>query len=198
MFRFWRAEGERAYTRLRLMDVVRDQTPVRAEYLIRTCGIRVPYGPELEADLKEAGAEENVRTAVREVAPRPVAPTAAPKPEAPKPPPGTFRMGCASSADGPCENNEKPSHDVQIAKGFWMGQTDVTMEAYKRYSRAAGKAMPDEPVFFGRKLNPQWSLDSLPMTMVDWNDSRGYCEWEYAARYACAWCQAPAKFWRLR
>ena len=61
-----RAEGERAYTRLRLMDVVRDQTPVRAEYLIRTCGIRVPYGPELEADLKEAGAEENVRTAVRE------------------------------------------------------------------------------------------------------------------------------------
>lgn len=71
--------------------------------------------------------------------------------------------GCAaaSGSNGPCENKEKPSHDVQISKGFWMGQTEVTMEAYK----------------LGRKLNPQWSLDSLPMTMVDWNDSRGCCEW---------------------
>jgi formylglycine-generating enzyme required for sulfatase activity len=108
-------------------------------------------------------------------------------------PAGTFRMGCASSADEPCRDREKPAHDVRISKGFWMGQTEVTVAAYKRYVQAAGKAMPVEPEIFGRKLNPQWSLESLPMTDVDWNDARDYCkgnglrlpteaEWEYAAR----------------
>jgi formylglycine-generating enzyme required for sulfatase activity len=108
-------------------------------------------------------------------------------------PPGTFRMGCARSADEPCRDHEKSAHDVRISKGFWIGQTEVTVEAYKRFARAAGRAMPAEPEIFGRKLNPQWSLESLPMTDVDWNDARGYCEWnglrlpteaewEYAAR----------------
>ena len=144
-----RPAAERPYTRIRLIDVVRDQTPVRAEYLIRTCGVRIPFTAELENDLKEAGAEEAIIKAVKEFAPKPVVVVATPPP-APKPvitepkpppgpqpgdirtnprdglryayiPPGTFRMGCATAADGPCEDDEKPAHDVQITKGFWMG-----------------------------------------------------------------------------
>ena len=65
-----------------------------------------------------------------------------------------------------------------------MGQTEVTVEAYKRYAWAVGKVMPSEMA---------WSGNAHPMTWVDWNNSRGYCEWaglrlpseaewEYAAR----------------
>ena len=107
-------------------------------------------------------------------------------------PPGTFRMGC-SPGDRACKDNEKPAHDVLISKGFWMGQSHVTVEAYKKYVRSTGKAMPDEPVVLGKKLNLNWSIDLVPMTMVSWSDARNYCEWsglhlpteaqwEYAAR----------------
>jgi len=98
-------------------------------------------------------------------------------------PAGSFRMGCATDADGPCEDAEKPAHVVRISDGFWMGQTEVTVEAYKRHVRGVGKSMP----------SLETNGDSHPMTEVDWNDARRYCgwaglrlpsegEWEYAAR----------------
>jgi uncharacterized caspase-like protein len=43
-------------------------------------------------------------------------------------PPGTFTMGC-SPGDMECDDDEKPAHSVTIAKGFRMGQTDVTQAA---------------------------------------------------------------------
>ena len=46
-------------------------------------------------------------------------------------PPGRFMMGC-SPGDDQCNSDEKPSHPVSISKGFWMGQTEVTQEAYQR------------------------------------------------------------------
>jgi photosystem II stability/assembly factor-like uncharacterized protein len=64
--------AERAYSRVRLLDVVKSQTPVRAEFLIRACGVRIVFNAELENDLREAGAENNVIAAVREIAPKPV------------------------------------------------------------------------------------------------------------------------------
>ena len=40
-------------------------------------------------------------------------------------PPGKFMMGC-SPGDGECSVDEKPSHEVTITRGFWMGKTEVT------------------------------------------------------------------------
>jgi formylglycine-generating enzyme required for sulfatase activity len=92
-------------------------------------------------------------------------------------PPGTFRMGC-SPGDNECFDNEKPAHQVTITKGFWLGETPVTQQAWQRVTGQ----------------NPSnFKGPSLPIETVNWDEAKAYCvaiggrlpteaEWEYAAR----------------
>ena len=93
-------------------------------------------------------------------------------------PPGTFQMGC-SPGDNECYDDEKPSKAVAIAKGFWLGESEVTQTAYQK---VVGKI-------------PARSKGSAhrPVEYVSWNEARAYCaviggrlpteeEWEHAAR----------------
>jgi serine/threonine-protein kinase len=58
-------------------------------------------------------------------------------------PPGSFEMGC-SPGDTQCVYDEKPPHQVTLTKGFWLGQTEVTVGAYKRFAGETGRQMPPE------------------------------------------------------
>ena len=99
-------------------------------------------------------------------------------------PAGRFRFGC-SPGDDRCEDDEVHS-DQEIRHGFWLGQTEVTVRAYKL--QADPSALPPAPPF-----NAGWHDESQPMVNVNREDAAAFCalsglrlpteiEWEYAAR----------------
>jgi formylglycine-generating enzyme required for sulfatase activity len=76
--------------------------------------------------------------------------------------------------------NENPRHRVIISKGFWMGQTEVTVGAYKKYAKTTERKSPKElvlaaPERFRDERYPQ--SDNHPVAFVSWEDAMQYCEW---------------------
>jgi formylglycine-generating enzyme required for sulfatase activity len=93
-------------------------------------------------------------------------------------PPGSFMSGC-SEGDKDCIEDEFPVRKITLTRGFWLGETEVTQEAWSRL-------VDFNPSVF--QSSPQ-----LPVEYVTWDDADYFCtqiggrlpteaEWEYAAR----------------
>lgn len=96
-------------------------------------------------------------------------------------------MGCVPN-DSFCLPDENPRHEVRITNGFWITRTEVTTEAYQRFTGQTGHREPRKT-----QTNPKLMGTDLPVTRVSWDDAEAYCEWagghlpteaawEYAAR----------------
>ncbi|MGH8497836.1 MAG: caspase, EACC1-associated type [Methylococcales bacterium] len=102
-------------------------------------------------------------------------------------PAGKFRMGDIRNSGA---DDEKPVHDVTIAKRFALGRYPLTFAEYDFYCETNGVEKPD---------NQSWGRNRRPVINVSWEDAVAYtrwlrdetgknyrlpseAEWEYAAR----------------
>ncbi len=99
-------------------------------------------------------------------------------------PAGTFQMGCSSWGED-CTDNEKPRHEVEISRPFYLGKYEVTQAQWEavmgnNLSRYKGAKYPVENV----------SWEDVKEFIGKLNEREGHnryrlpteAEWEYAAR----------------
>ena len=101
-------------------------------------------------------------------------------------PAGRFRMGCVSGID--CSDNEKPVHEVEIARPFALSKYEITFKDYDQFTypfRMDPHDLGDHgwhPVF-----NVMWDCANEYAAWLSEQTGKRYrlpteAEWEYAAR----------------
>ncbi|MBS0658079.1 MAG: SUMF1/EgtB/PvdO family nonheme iron enzyme [Verrucomicrobia bacterium] len=116
-------------------------------------------------------------------------------------PPGRFRMGSPASELGRWDD-EGPSHEVGIPRGFWLGETPVTQAQWRAgveetqrlggRAKGGGRALQSRPSSFE-------GPDDAPVESVSWEDGQSFlvglsgliglhfdfpseAQWEFACR----------------
>ncbi len=81
--------------------------------------------------------------------------------------PGKFTMG--SPATEVDHYDDEQQHEVEIKKGFWMGQYEVTFEQYDAFSKATRRVK-------ARDLS-NWGRADRPVIYVKWFYAYEFAEW---------------------
>ncbi len=87
-------------------------------------------------------------------------------------PGGTFQAGCRQN-DTECGPDEPRRHDAKLPEaGFWIGQTETTVMAFKLFADATRRKMPP-----ASDDNRKWQYTDHPMIKVSWQEAKEFCEW---------------------
>ncbi|MBQ2791139.1 MAG: formylglycine-generating enzyme family protein, partial [Thermoguttaceae bacterium] len=111
-------------------------------------------------------------------------------------PPGVFktkRLALQKMKNGKWSYVEQEPHYVKVTKGFWILETQVTVEAFEAFSQATGysgmrgangfNSLSKEFVYGERYTYkspgfPEFHLSSnYPATCVDWSSANAFCSW---------------------
>jgi formylglycine-generating enzyme required for sulfatase activity len=94
--------------------------------------------------------------------------------------PGTFPMGSPETdKDARDRDNEKPQHEVEITRPFYMAVHTVTVGQFRQFVedkkyRTEAERAGDASTW---KM-PGWEqTDRYPVVCVSWNDALAFCEW---------------------
>jgi len=110
-------------------------------------------------------------------------------------PTGSFQMGSADEEKGH-DVSESPRHAVDVAKGFALSRSEVTVGQFREFVRATGY-VPDSQKLGGSSIYDEASgglrddaqatwmsdyvgkpaADGLPVINVSWNDARAFVAW---------------------
>lgn len=98
-------------------------------------------------------------------------------------PPGTFMMGSPADEDdrrnGP---GYETQHQVQLTKGFWMGEAEVTRSQFAAFVLEK-QYLTDGERILGRWADSwhygitSWAGELAPVSGVSWNDAQAFCRW---------------------
>lgn len=96
---------------------------------------------------------------------------------------GEFDMGCNSSIDEECFEDEKPYHTVSVS-GFKIDKYEVTVKDYRKCISAGACTNKDSqtPHFKSYGSDDSCNLgadgkEMHPMNCVSWYGAKAYCEW---------------------
>jgi formylglycine-generating enzyme required for sulfatase activity len=82
-------------------------------------------------------------------------------------PAGRFLMG-SSESELNRSDDERPQHEVHIARPFALGVYAVTFDEYDVFYRETGRNQPSDA---------GWGRGNRPVINVSWHDAQAYCDW---------------------